>query len=348
MSDRPAQPSAQPPLRCAIIGLGRIGSLLEDDTLREKPCTHAGAIAARSDCRLVGGCDIDETRREQFRARWGCTAVYADARAMLAATHPELVVVATHPDTHARFVAMAANAGVGVAVCEKPLADSLRAGRRIRSLVRRGAIRVVVNHERRYSQDYVQARNMIRSGRFGALSAFRGTLCFGASAPHGRVLSHDGTHMLDAIAFLIDRPLRLGRIEGNLRARRGSTYLFARAGDAERRADDDIKGVIEIGSCRDHLVFEIELSLTRGRITIGNGLFRVEESRPSPWYERYRSLLPLPSDEHPAIAETGYFARMMADAVACARDPHRRPLSDVEAGYRALCIIRAARFRLFR
>jgi hypothetical protein len=30
----------------AIIGLGRIASLLEKDGRREKPCTHAGAIAA--------------------------------------------------------------------------------------------------------------------------------------------------------------------------------------------------------------------------------------------------------------------------------------------------------------
>jgi hypothetical protein len=30
----------------AIVGLGRIGSLLEEDPRREKPCTHAGAIAA--------------------------------------------------------------------------------------------------------------------------------------------------------------------------------------------------------------------------------------------------------------------------------------------------------------
>ncbi|GHV88670.1 hypothetical protein AGMMS50267_10300 [Spirochaetia bacterium] len=34
----------------AIIGLGRIASLLEDDRLREKPCTHAGAITANPDC----------------------------------------------------------------------------------------------------------------------------------------------------------------------------------------------------------------------------------------------------------------------------------------------------------
>ncbi len=40
-------------LKAAVIGLGRIASLLDEDTLREKPCTHSGAIAANEDCVLA-------------------------------------------------------------------------------------------------------------------------------------------------------------------------------------------------------------------------------------------------------------------------------------------------------
>ena len=54
----------------AIIGLGRIASLLEEDSLREKPCTHAGAISANENCILVAGCDKSETRRNLFTQRW--------------------------------------------------------------------------------------------------------------------------------------------------------------------------------------------------------------------------------------------------------------------------------------
>jgi len=54
----------------AIIGLGRIASLLEEDSRREKPCTHAGAITANPDCILTGGCDTDDERRRLFAERW--------------------------------------------------------------------------------------------------------------------------------------------------------------------------------------------------------------------------------------------------------------------------------------
>ena len=40
-------------IRCCIAGLGRIGSILEDDRLREKPCTHAGAIKRNREARAL-------------------------------------------------------------------------------------------------------------------------------------------------------------------------------------------------------------------------------------------------------------------------------------------------------
>ena len=78
-------------IRCAIIGLGRIGSLLEDDQLREKPCTHAGAIAGSRDCVLVGGCDIKAERRTLFSRRWNCSNVFSDMEDLVRSTGPDMV-----------------------------------------------------------------------------------------------------------------------------------------------------------------------------------------------------------------------------------------------------------------
>ena len=78
-------------MRCAVVGLGRIGSMLEDDTLREKPCTHAGAIAADSDCVLAGGCDLRWDRCVRFRDRWGCVDVYTEVEELLAAAKPDII-----------------------------------------------------------------------------------------------------------------------------------------------------------------------------------------------------------------------------------------------------------------
>jgi predicted dehydrogenase len=119
------------PVRAAIVGLGRIGSLLENDPMREKPCTHAGAITGNKDCVLVAGADMDEERRRLFRETWKCP-VYADADVMLKEHKPEILCIATHPDSHLFYCELAARREVKVAVCEKPLADSLEKAKKSR------------------------------------------------------------------------------------------------------------------------------------------------------------------------------------------------------------------------
>ena len=59
-----------PPYRAAIIGAGRIASLLERDPLRTKPHTHAGWYAADERTRLIAGADLDAGRLESFGADW--------------------------------------------------------------------------------------------------------------------------------------------------------------------------------------------------------------------------------------------------------------------------------------
>ena len=322
-------------IRCAVVGLGRIGSLLEADPLREKPCTHAGAIADNAECTLVGGCDIDPERRTLFAERWSVDAVYADLDELLQQTQPQILCVATHPDSHRTCVEKAALHRVPVVVCEKPLADTLRNARAIARLHRKRCVTVVTNHERRYSVDYQQVRETIVDRRFGRLIAVRGTLCFGRNQRHDRVLLHDGTHMVDVINYLLQSSLKIRGRFGRMRSRRGSAFLYAVAGR--------VPVIIEVGSERDHLLFEIELSFERGRIRVGNGVYAVEQSVESPYYEGYRSLQPV---DQLSIARTGYFSGMLADAVACVRDPRREPVSSARDGLACMRFIVRAKSRL--
>ncbi len=303
-------------VKCAVVGLGRIASLLERDALREKPCTHLGAIAANPRCDLVAGADIDQERRELFRDQWGCEAVYERAEEMLAEMRPHILVVATHPDSHLRYVRAAAREQVPVAICEKPLADTLRKARGIARLHREGRITVITNHERRYSADYIRSREAVRDGRYGRLLSVTGTLYFGRTTRRDQMLLHDGTHLVDAVNFLTGSYVRFNGRYGSLRSRRGSTFLLGKAGE--------IPVCLEVGSERDHLVFELELSFESGRIRVGNGVESRERSEESPYYEGYRSLLPDPIS---AQGPTGYFANMIADAVACVDDSAREPRS---------------------
>jgi predicted dehydrogenase len=320
----------------AIIGLGRIASLLEDDALREKPCTHAGAAAANPGCRLVAGCDTSEERRRLFAERWG-VEVYADAGAMLEAHKPGIVHIATHPDSHYRYCALAARYGVPVAVCEKPLADTLRSARKIAALCRKGPIRILANHERRYAADYLKARAILDEERLGPLLCVRAALCMGRTKRLLDVLWHDGTHLADAAMFLAGAVLRNRDHWGaKLGGRTGTAWLEGRL----ERGPKSVPFLLELGAERDHLVFELEFSCVRGRLRIGNGVFEVWKSAESPYAEGFRSLKRTGDAFN---GPTGYFAGMVEDAVACCRDPARQPRSGAEDALRVIEYLHSVR-----
>jgi predicted dehydrogenase len=325
------------PIKTAIVGLGRIASLLEDDSLREKPCTHAGAVTARANCLLVAGADLDENRRRLFAGRWR-VPVYADAAGMLREHKPALLCIATPPDSHLRYCALAAEYGVPVVICEKPLADSLRSARKIAALQKNGSIRIITNHERRYAADYEEAREILRKEELGALLSVKAALYMGRTRRIGDVLWHDGTHLIDALMFLTGRfPRHKGRFGARLSSREGTVFLSGYLRSAEtggqKTPHASVPFLIEAGAGRDHLVFGLEFSCERGRLRIGNGVFEVWESVPSPYAEKFRSLK---KTRDGFEGPTGYFANMMADAAACVRDPSRKPRSGADDGLRVI------------
>ena len=315
--------------RAAIIGLGRIASLLEEDAKREKPCTHAGAIAGNEDCLLVGGSDIDEERRRLFEEKWR-VPVYADAAEMIRAQSPEILVIATHPDSHYHYCRLAASLNIPVVICEKPLADTLSRARKIASLESKG-ITIITNHERRYSADYLKAKELLASESLGPILSIRAVLYMGKTRRLLDVFWHDGTHLADALMFLTGSVLNHRRRWGaKLTASTGTAWL---EGKLQNEKDPPIPVVMEIGAGRDHLVFEIEFSCRKGRLRIGNGIFEVWESDESPYAEKFRSLKQTITTFE---TTTGYFANMVSDAVLCLRDSGRRPISGVKDGLQVI------------
>jgi len=317
-------------VNAAIVGLGRIASLLEEDTLREKPCTHAGAIAANPDCVLAAGCDIDEERRRLFADKWQ-VPVYADAAEMLRTHTPQILVIATHPDSHYHYCRLAASCGVPAVICEKPLADTIGEARKIARLAKQGFV-IITNHERRYAQDYARAKALLDEAALGRLLSVRAVLYMGKTKRLLDVLWHDGTHLADAIMFLANARLKHRRRWGApLTAKTGTAWL-----EGELRAESPappIPVIIEVGAGRDHLAFEMEFSCEKGRLRIGNGIFEVWESAPSPYAEKFRSLK---RTDEVFTGPTGYFANMVQDAVACAQESGKTPRSSAADGLRVI------------
>jgi len=320
--------------KAAIVGLGRIASLLEEDSLREKPCTHAGAIASNPDCELVAGCDIDEERRGLFAQKWQVPA-YADAAEMLRVHKPQILSIATHPDSHYHYCRLAADCGVQAVICEKPLADNIKEARKITRLAENG-LAIVTNHERRYSEDYACAKSILGGGKLGALLSAWAVLYMGRTQRLLDVLWHDGTHLADAIMFLTGMSLKHKKHWGaKLSANAGTAWLegVLQTKPPLPTPHSLLPIVIEIGAERDHLVFEMEFSCEKGRLRIGNGVFEVWESVPSPYADKFRSLK---KTDETFNGPTGYFANMVKDAVACVKEPGRLPRSSAADGLRVI------------
>ena len=323
-------------VHCAVVGLGRIGSLLEDDRLREKPCTHAGAIVKNRECILVAGCDILKERRQLFSRRWRCPAVFAGVGEMLQATDPDIVHVATPAETHLEIIerildhdhGYSESRGVRLVVCEKPLAENSRDAGKIAAFHDSGRVKVLVNHERRYSKDYQAARDHIGKQTFGELLSVSSHLYMGEKAPAHEILLHDGTHLVDTLQFLLTSELEIVSVNRSEPHGRESLSICCRGGP--------VPVFMEVGAGRNYVLFEIDLSFSRGRIRIGNGLYECSSSRESHHYEDMNSLF---RTEENRPRKTGYFANMLTDAVLSVRERDRTPLSSAREGYAVLSFI---------
>ncbi len=114
--------------RAAIIGTGRIASLLERDPLRSKPSSHAGWYRQHPDIELVAGADIDPECLQAFGADWAISSamLFADYREMLECTKPDLVSICAYAPQRLEMIGASVQAGARGLWIEKAIACSIR------------------------------------------------------------------------------------------------------------------------------------------------------------------------------------------------------------------------------
>ncbi len=144
-----------PPVRLAVLGLGEAARRL-----------HLPACAGLEGATLVGACDPDPARREWARRHRGIRAVYDAALPLLAEQRPDVVVVATPPDSHRDLCLLALAHGAHV-LCEKPFALTVAQADEILAEAERRARTVVVNNQYGLMPLYRIPRERIAAGAFG-------------------------------------------------------------------------------------------------------------------------------------------------------------------------------------
>jgi predicted dehydrogenase len=143
-------------MRIAVAGAGLIGR------------KHVELIEASSQCVLAGIADPSS----EAKALAGLHQVpwHADLRALLQQEKPDGVIIAT-PNALHLTMALECVAQATPALIEKPVTDTVASAQVLCDAVRRAGVPMLVGHHRRHNPKIKVARDMVRGGELGRLTA---------------------------------------------------------------------------------------------------------------------------------------------------------------------------------
>ena len=285
--------------KTGIIGCGRIGSLLEEDSLRGKPCTHAGAFSALKNVQMIAGCDINERRLKKFGKKWKVKNLYTNYRDMLIENSLDILCVATWTNQHATMALDGVRSGVKGIFCEKPIDVDLNLARKLVRTCQNKNIPLLINHERRWDAYYQKAKRIIQAGKIGEIRTIIGNAlswkhdALPVAKYGGGPLFHDGTHLIDLLLYF-GGPIEW--VSGYEIRPRGKRYIEETA-SAMIKFQNGSLGFIEGGGVRKYFNFELDIQGSEGRLLIGNSGRELYIARKSKRFKGFQELEQIPFPE---------------------------------------------------
>jgi len=181
--------------RGVVIGCGKVGATFEMNSGIPKPASHAAALKAGPRTELAALVDPDPAALKKAAEYYGVPGCI-DARECLEKFQPDIAVISTPPGTHEAMLALALERKVPAIICEKPVSDTLEAAQRMIALAGESGSVVIVNHQRRFLPLFRAAREKIAAGALGDIQQI--------TAYYANGLLNNGTHIADALQFLLD------------------------------------------------------------------------------------------------------------------------------------------------
>jgi len=167
----------------------------------------AEAVARTNELELAACWSRSSEQRNAFAQRFDCAAATSFEQAL---DGVDAVLLATPNDTHEQHAIAAAGHGVHVFV-EKPIADTIEAGERMREACEQAGVSLLVGHEMRRLGAARKAKELIDAGALGRVVLAEAN--FSLASPlkpgtwkargRGTPLVQLGVHHADTLAYLL-------------------------------------------------------------------------------------------------------------------------------------------------
>jgi predicted dehydrogenase len=190
--------------RFGFAGLGWAARGFHLPALEQVP----GAVA-------VGGCDTSADQRDSWQQEVG-TPAYEGLEELVERERPDVIIVATPPDSHAELCLRALEVGTHV-ICEKPFVNTVSEADSVLEAAEAVGRQVAVNHEFREKPIFKAVAERIGSPEAGRLvfcqiwqlmdvAPWEEPVAWRAAMPD-RSLFEGGVHLVDLLIFLFgERP----------------------------------------------------------------------------------------------------------------------------------------------
>ncbi|BAS07133.1 inositol 2-dehydrogenase [Arthrobacter sp. Hiyo4] len=157
-------------LKAAVIGCGDVSAV------------HFEAIAKLDGARLAGVCDSDPGRLAAAVAAYGVPG-FPDHLSLIEAVGPDVVHITTPHNMHATIAVDCLERGVNVIV-EKPLAHTLKEGRRLVAAAEGSDAKIAVCFQNRYNATSQAMHALLSSGELGAVVGASATVLWHRDADY--------------------------------------------------------------------------------------------------------------------------------------------------------------------
>jgi predicted dehydrogenase len=234
-------------LTVALVGCGKIADGHVDE-IQKLP-----ALA-----RVVAVCDAEKLMAEQLASRFRIPAHYDNFEEMLARTKPDVVHIATPPDSHLRLAKLAVDAGCHLYV-EKPLAPNYADAVELMRYAEAHSRKVAVNYTYWFDPPAQAMREMIGEGVLGDPVHVESAYGYNLSGAFGSALLADENHWVHRL------PGKL--FHNNIDHMISKVVEFLPDQEPEVVARALVRRDARFGDSRDEMEDELRLMLLGERVT---------------------------------------------------------------------------------